>query len=131
MLLATHLGELYMRRNWRAIAGVLGVLALSAVLLPTGAGAQKVANPGSFSLASTGGQIIIGPMMNIRLNPRLVAECADTTDNDADGKIDLADPQCVAGPGGEPRALTTANSPTASNPRSMFRSSATSTPLAT
>src|SRR4051812_3588595 len=91
-----------MRRNWRTAAVVLGVMALAAVLLPNGAGAQKVDNPGTFSLSASGGQITIGSMLNLDLKPSVVPQCSDGVDNDRDTRIDLADSQCVAGPNGQP-----------------------------
>ncbi|HTO00256.1 MAG TPA: PKD domain-containing protein [Microthrixaceae bacterium] len=91
-----------MRRNWRTAAVVLGVMAMAAVLLPNGVGAQKVDNPGAFSMRGTGGWIVIGSVLDQDLTPSDVPQCSDTVDNDADNKIDLLDPQCAAGPNGEP-----------------------------
>ncbi|MEX0768310.1 MAG: PKD domain-containing protein, partial [Microthrixaceae bacterium] len=95
-----------MRRNWRVVLAVLGALCLAAVVLPSSAGAQKVFNPGTFSLASTGGNILIGGF-NLDLTPQPLPQCSDGIDNDfqiafsgaafpSDG-IDAADPQCAAG----------------------------------
>ncbi|MSY22324.1 MAG: hypothetical protein F2668_05070, partial [Actinobacteria bacterium] len=95
-----------MRRNWRVAVAVVGALGLAAVLLPSAVGAQKVFNPGAFSLASTGGNILIGGF-NLDLTPQPLPQCSDGIDNDAqiafsgvafpsDG-IDALDPQCVAG----------------------------------
>ncbi len=91
-----------MRRNWRTAAVVLGVMTLAAVLLPNGVGAQKVDNPGTFSLSGSGGQITIGSMLNLDLKPSVVPQCSDGVDNDRDTRIDLADAQCAAGPNGQP-----------------------------
>src|SRR5690606_1179549 len=94
-----------MRRNWRAVAAAIGVLGLAAAILPATVGAQKVANPGTFKLEGESGFLQIGttgklPAMS--LAPRALAQCIDGLDNDGDGRIDTADPQCVPGPNGEP-----------------------------
>lgn len=81
---------------------MLGVLGMIAVLMPAGAGAAKVDNPGQFELVASGGQLIIGKSLSVNLTPGLLPECSDGIDNDGDNKIDLDDPQCVAGPNGEP-----------------------------
>ena len=94
-----------MRGNRRAVVAVLCVLGVAAALLPATVGAQKVANPGTFTLEATDGLIQIGSsglIPPLSLEPRLHAECADGVDNDGDGKIDTIDPQCVPGPNGEP-----------------------------
>ena len=103
-----YLGVSPVRRNWRVAVAVVGALGLAAVLLPSTVGAQKVFNPGTFSLASTGGNILIGGF-NLDLTPQPLPQCSDGIDNDAqiafsgvafpsDG-IDALDPQCVAGTG--------------------------------
>jgi PKD repeat protein len=92
-----------MRRNWRAIAAVLGLMGLAAVLLPPGANAQKVGNPGSFALKSTGGQLRIGTSLDLDLTPQPNPQCSDGIDNDGDGFADGADGQCNAGTAAEPK----------------------------
>ena len=96
-----------MGRNWRVAVAVVGALGLAAVLLPSTVGAQKVFNPGAFSLASTGGNVLIGAY-NLDLTPQPLPQCSDGIDNDfqievntgvaypSDG-IDALDPQCAAG----------------------------------
>jgi PKD repeat protein len=90
-----------MTRNRRVALVALCAIGLAAVVLPTQVGAQKVANPGAFSLASTGGQARIGGL-TLDLTPNPLPQCSDGVDNDSDGRIDLVDPQCVAGPEGQP-----------------------------
>jgi PKD repeat protein len=95
-------GGLKSRRSAGAVAALVAALALIASVLATSnAGAQKVANPGSFVLNPSGGFVKIRNTV-FDLTPRPVAECGDGIDNDNDGRIDLADFQCVAGPNGEP-----------------------------
>ncbi len=91
-----------MRRNWRSAAAVLGVLAAAALLIPNAVSAQKVDNPGSFSLNATGGRIVIGSKLNLDLKPSVVPQCSDGVDNDGDKAVDLADNGCAAGPAGQP-----------------------------
>lgn len=90
-----------MRRNWRSAAVVLSVMATAALILPNAVGAQKVDNPGAFSLRGTAGRIVIGSALDLDLTPSDTPQCSDGTDNDGDSKIDAADPQCAAGPNGE------------------------------
>ena len=81
-----------------AIAAIC-VLGISLAVLPEAVEAQKVANPGTFTLNSTGGAIKIGSTVNVDLAPRINAQCGDGVDNDGDGRIDAADSGCVAGSG--------------------------------
>lgn len=81
---------------------MLGILGMIAVLMPAGAGAAKVDNPGQFELIASSGQLIIGKALSVSLAPGVLPECSDGVDNDGDNKVDLNDPQCVAGENGEP-----------------------------
>jgi PKD repeat protein len=90
------------RRSVAVSAAVVALMALTASVLATSsAGAQKVANPGSFSLNPSGGFVKIRSTV-FDLTPRSSAECGDGIDNDNDSRTDLADAQCAAGPNGEP-----------------------------
>jgi hypothetical protein len=81
---------------------------LSALLVTSSADAQKVSNPGAFSINPTGGYIALGNQL-LDLTPKTLAECQDGVDNfdsasgPGDGKIDfvppagsVADPQCAS-----------------------------------
>ena len=91
-------------RAGRFAAGMVAVVAACTVagmvLLP-GAQAQKVANPGTFSLAPINGSMRIGTQV-FDLTPRPLPQCGDGIDNDADGLVDTADGGCsvVGAPGG-------------------------------
>jgi hypothetical protein len=93
-----------MRQNWRAVTAALAVIGLAAVIVPATVGAQKVLNPGSFTLDSTGGSLKIGTVAPFDLTPRQFAQCGDGIDNDGDGKVDADDAQCAAGPSGQPKS---------------------------
>ncbi len=69
---------------------VLGLVGLGAVAVTNTVGAQKVLNPGAFSLASTGGQLRIGNIVDVSLTPNPVPQCADGLDNDLDARADAA-----------------------------------------
>ena len=84
----------------RAFVAFASVAVLAGVLVP-GAEAQKVATPGPFKIIPRSGSLSLGATP-FDLTPRPLPECSDGFDNEADGRIDLADPQCVAGPNGEP-----------------------------
>ncbi len=92
-----------MARNGRVAIAALCAVVLAAVALPAAVGAQKVQNPGTFSLASTGGQINVGTL-GLDLTPQPLPQCSDGVDNDADNKVDDLDNQCAAGPNGEPKS---------------------------
>ena len=91
-------------RAGRFAAGMVAVVAACTVagmvLLP-GAQAQKVANPGTFSLAPINGSMRIGTQV-FDLTPRPLPQCGDGIDNDGDGLVDTADAGCsvVGAPGG-------------------------------
>ena len=91
-------------RAGRFAAGMVAVVAACTVagmvLLP-GAQAQKVANPGTFSLAPINGSMRIGTQV-FDLTPRPLPQCGDGIDNDGDGLVDTADGGCsvVGAPGG-------------------------------
>jgi len=82
------------------VAVVAACTVAGMVLLP-GAQAQKVANPGTFSLAPINGSMRIGTQV-FDLTPRPLPQCGDGIDNDADGLVDTADGGCsvVGAPGG-------------------------------
>ena len=92
-----------MKRYLGAAIAAICLLGVGLAVLPASVEAQKVANPGTFNLTSTGGALRIGTKVNVDLTPRVNAQCGDGIDNDGDTRIDLADTQCVAGPNGEPR----------------------------
>jgi hypothetical protein len=84
------------------------VVLLGALLVTSSAEAQKVSNPGAFSINPTGGYIALGNQL-LDLTPKTLAECQDGVDNfdsasgTGDGKIDfvppagsVADPQCAS-----------------------------------
>jgi hypothetical protein len=72
-----------------AIAVIAGVTAVSGA----GAGAQRVLNPGPFSLEPLDGSIRIRSI-DVPLGPRPQPECGDGVDNEGDTLADLSDPQC-------------------------------------
>ena len=88
-------------RTRTRVAVVVASTAMLAMMLVPGAGADRVANPGTFSIQPSTGRIVIGPN-TFDLTPPTFPECSDTFDNDGDGKADLADNGCSAGPDGEP-----------------------------
>ena len=88
-----------MKRQWGAALAAICVLGIGLAVLPEAVEAQKVANPGTFTLNSTGGAIKIGSTVNVDLAPRVNAQCGDGVDNDGDGRIDALDSGCVAGSG--------------------------------
>ena len=90
-----------MSRNWRVASVALAVTAVAALVIPMSVNAQKVANPGTFSLQSTGGSLSVGGL-GIDLTPQPLPQCSDGIDNDGTGGVDLADSGCAAGPNGEP-----------------------------
>ncbi|MEI2697535.1 MAG: hypothetical protein V9E94_04035 [Microthrixaceae bacterium] len=90
-----------MSRNWRVASVALTVTAVAALVIPMSVSAQKVANPGTFSLQSTGGSLSVGGL-GIDLTPQPLPQCSDGIDNDGTGGVDLADSGCAAGPNGEP-----------------------------
>jgi hypothetical protein len=92
-------------RFFAAVASVVLVAGLGLVFLP-GAEAQKVANPGTFSLLPLGGTLTL-KNTSLDLTPHAQAQCSDGIDNDGDGKVDLADNYC--GAGGAPAGLTAAD----------------------
>jgi hypothetical protein len=81
---------------WARLAAVLACAAVLSTLAGLGAEAQKVASPGPFSLTLNSGAIRIRGL-SADLTHRVPAECGDGIDNDADGRVDLADGQCAAG----------------------------------
>jgi PKD repeat protein len=81
-------------RRHAVVSVVLAVLA-AAVMLP-GAEAQKVLNPGGFSLVPLGGLIKIRNT-SFPLTPRPLPECSDGIDNGGNPAIDHpADPGCTS-----------------------------------
>jgi len=91
-----------MSRRTRVALAALCVIGVAVVTLPSQVGAQRVLNPGLVSLSADDGQLRIGSLIDVDLFPNPLPECADGIDNDGDGRIDLADRNCVAGPNGEP-----------------------------
>ncbi|MCO5316998.1 MAG: PKD domain-containing protein [Microthrixaceae bacterium] len=87
-------------RRFLVVGAAVAVLA--ALLVP-GASAQKVANPGPFSITPQSGSMALGETA-FDLTPSDLPECSDGQDNDGDGRFDTADPQCAAGPDGESAA---------------------------
>ena len=87
-------------RRFLVVGAAVAVLA--ALLVP-GASAQKVANPGPFSITPQSGSMALGETA-FDLTPSDLPECSDGQDNDGDGRFDTADPQCAAGPNGESAA---------------------------
>jgi hypothetical protein len=92
-----------MKLNVRVVLGALAVIGAAALVLPANVGAQKVLNPGTFSLQSTGGQVVVGGL-GLDLTPQPLPQCSDGLDNDADTRADDLDFQCNAGPNGEPKS---------------------------
>jgi hypothetical protein len=94
-----------MTRQRRIALAALCAIGLAAVVLPSQVGAQKVANPGVFSLsAAAGGAARIGAL-TLDLTPQPLPQCSDGIDNETvpDNRIDAPlDFQCAAGPNGEP-----------------------------
>ncbi|MFZ4669283.1 MAG: PKD domain-containing protein, partial [Microthrixaceae bacterium] len=83
-------------RRWAWVgAAVITAISLTVVSLPD-AGAQKVANPGAFTITPSGGSIVIkGTAFD--LTPRVNPECSDGFNNDGLTGIDFpADPQCTS-----------------------------------
>lgn len=86
-------GEQTMRRVVRVAVAACVALALGTALVPA-AGAQKVLNPGAFSLVPTAGSIRVRTL-EIPVGPSALPQCSDGIDNDGDKKVDrAADPQC-------------------------------------
>ena len=79
-----------MSRNWRVASVALTVTAVAALVIPMSVSAQKVANPGTFSLQSTGGSLSVGGL-GIDLTPQPLPQCSDGIDNDGTGGVDLAE----------------------------------------
>ena len=97
-----------MKRFGRLASAAAVVVVLGALLVTSSADAQKVSNPGAFSINPTGGYIALGNQL-LDLTPKTLAECQDGIDNNdaasgtGDGKIDfvapagsVADPQCAS-----------------------------------
>ena len=83
---------------FKVVVVAVTMAALAMVLLPS-AGAQKVFEPGPFSLVPIGGSIQIRNTV-FDLTPHDQPQCSDGIDNDLDGRVDAADGQCVAPPAG-------------------------------
>ena len=79
-----------MKLNVRVAVVAVAVLGLAALVLPASVGAQKVLNPGAFSLQSTGGQVQIGGL-GLDLTPQPLPQCSDGIDNDTDTRVDDLD----------------------------------------
>ena len=86
-----------MKRFGRLASAAAAVVMLSALLVTSSADAQKVSNPGVFSINPTGGYIALGNQL-LDLTPKTLAECQDGVDNfdsasgPGDGKIDFVPP---------------------------------------
>ena len=86
------------RRGTPALVAVIAAALVAAVLaiLPFGADAQPVANPGPFNLKISGGNIAIKDT-DFDLTAKPLPACSDGEDNDEDGLTDFpADTQCTA-----------------------------------
>lgn len=91
-------------RTGRFAAGMAGVVAactVAGVIVLPGAQAQRVSNPGPFTLTPIQGSMNIGSQA-FDLSPRAAAQCGDGIDNDGDGLVDAADGGCsiVGAPAG-------------------------------
>jgi hypothetical protein len=82
------------RRRLGRVLLTVAVVASVTVVSGSGAGAQKVFNPGPFSLEPLAGSIRIRSV-EVPLGPRPLPECSDGVDNEGDTLADLADPQCT------------------------------------
>ena len=88
-------------RYGRAVGVAVTVAALAMVALPS-AGAQKVLNPGEFTLTPSMGFINIRNL-GFDLTPHPNPQCSDGLDNDQDFRTDVpADTECDASPAGDP-----------------------------
>ena len=89
-----------MRRFGRIGAVSLTVAALTMLVLPH-AGAEKVLNPGPFTLEPAGQSFVKIRNLIFDLTPRFAPQCSDGIDNDNDFRVDAAaDNGCFAPPGG-------------------------------
>ncbi len=88
-------------RFFAAMAAVVAVCTVAGLVILPGAQAQKVANPGSFSITPTLGSLTIRNLL-FDLTPHPQAQCSDGIDNDGDGRVDAADGECslVGAPAG-------------------------------
>jgi hypothetical protein len=88
-------------RFFAAMAAVVAVCTLAGLVILPGAEAQKVANPGPFTITPTLGSLTIRNLL-FDLTPHAQAQCGDGIDNDGDTRVDGADFECsvVGGPVG-------------------------------
>jgi PKD repeat protein len=93
-----------MRRVVWIGAAVLTALATVFLSLP-GADAQKVANPGAFSIAPTNGVILINTT-SFSLAPRALPECSDGVNNDGLAGTDFVATGTAPANGGDPQCTS-------------------------
>ncbi|UDY35391.1 PKD domain-containing protein [Dermatobacter hominis] len=93
-------------RFFAAMAAVVAVCTVAGLVILPGAEAQKVSNPGTFTITPTLGSLSIRNTL-FDLTPRPQAQCSDGVDNDGDTRVDAGDFECSAV--GGPIGATAAN----------------------